>query len=41
MYLDVLSAFLKDDRGQDLAECCLKAGSTASGATGDAGAGSH
>ena len=23
MYLDFLSAFLKDDRGQDLAECCL------------------
>jgi len=23
MYLDILSVFLKDDRGQDLAECCL------------------
>jgi Flp pilus assembly pilin Flp len=76
MYLDLLSVFLKDERGQDLAECCLitafvalialgvywriaggmqnlwgaahtslAAGSTASGAAGDAaaraGAGSH
>jgi Flp pilus assembly pilin Flp len=23
MYLDILCAFCKDDRGQDLAECCL------------------